>query len=208
MSLYGRYLLPPLVHRTCSARQTMRQRQKLLPLARGAVLEVGIGSGLNLPFYDPARVAKVWGLEPSPEMSEMARRAARDVRFDVELLSGFGERIPMETSRFDTVVVTYTLCTIADVHAALREMARVLKPGGRLLFCEHGLAPDADIRRWQHRLNPIWKRVSGGCELNRDMPALLRDGGFQIVRLETMYVSGLRLASFNYRGVAAASAGA
>lgn len=203
MSVYARYVLPSLVHRTCSARPTMRQRQKLVPLARGNVLEVGIGSGLNLQFYDPTRVTKVWGLDPSPEMSSMASQAARGVPLDVELLPAGGEGIPMDEACIDTVVLTYTLCTIPDPKAALREMARVLKADGRLLFCEHGLAPDADIRRWQRRLNPIWRRLSGGCQLNRDVPAVLRDGGFETTRLETMYVPGWRVASFNYWGEAA-----
>ena len=203
MSLYSRYILPPLVHRTCSARPTMRQRRKLVPLARGNVLEVGFGSGLNLPYYDPACVTKVWGLEPSSEMSAMASHATKEVPFDVEILAAGGEKIPMDGGSVDTVVLTYTLCTIPDAIATLQEMARVLKAEGRLLFCEHGLAPDAGVRRWQHRLNPIWQRLSGGCHLNRDIPAILRDGGFEITRMETMYVPGWRVASFNYWGTAA-----
>lgn len=181
----------------------MRQRQKLVPLAQGKVLEVGIGSGLNLPFYDPAKITKVWGLEPSPEMSAMAAMAAREVPFEVELVSAGGEAIPLDSDCFDTVVMTYTLCTIPESEAALREMARVLKPDGELLFCEHGVAPDAPVRRWQERINPIWRRLSGGCHLNRDVPALLQQGGFEITRMEMMYVPGWRVASYNYWGVAA-----
>ena len=203
MSVYGRYVLPPLVHRTCSARTTLRQRQKLVPLAHGDVLEVGIGSGLNLPVYDPAKVAKVWGLEPSVELSAMAARAARDVPFDVELVAAGSEAIPLDSGRFDTVVMTYTLCTLPDPEAALREIARVLKPDGRLLFCEHGVAPDARVRRWQERINPVWRRLSGGCQLTRDVPAVLQQGGFEVVRMETMYLPGWRVASFNYWGAAA-----
>ena len=203
MSVYGRYVLPPLVHRICSARTTLRQRQKLVPLAQGDVLEVGIGSGLNLPVYDPAKVTKVWGLEPSIELGAMAATAARGVPFDVELVAAGSEAIPLDSGRFDTVVVTYTLCTIPDPEAALREIARVLKPDGRLLFCEHGVAPDARVRRWQERINPVWRRLSGGCQLTRDVPAVLRQGGFGVVRMETMYVPGWRVASFNYWGAAA-----
>ena len=205
MSVYRRYVLPRLVHCACSGVPTMRQRQRLVPLARGEVLEVGIGSGLNLRFYDPAHVTRVWGVEPSRELSAMASRAAEEVPFDVELLSGRGEDIPLASGCCDTVVVTYTLCSIPDALAALREMARVLKTGGRLLFCEHGLAPDAGVRRWQHRLNPVWRRLSGGCQLNRDVPATLEEGGFEITRMETLYVSGWRVASFNYWGAAAVS---
>jgi len=205
MGLYARYVLPRVVHLTCSSRPNMRQRTKLLPLARGRVLEVGIGSGLNLPFYDADRVTGVWGLDPSEQLTALAREAAEDVPFDVELVKGEGEEIPFDGASFDTVVVTYTLCTIPDAVPALREMARVLKPGGRLLFCEHGVAPDAEVRRWQERLNPIWRRLGGGCHLNRDVPDLIRRGGFQVTNLETMYIPGWRPASFNYWGTAVRS---
>lgn len=204
MGLYARYVLPRVIHLTCGAKPTMRQRQKLVPLARGRVLEVGIGSGLNLPFYDSAKVTEVWGLDPSPELTEMASGAARGVPFDVELVSAGAEEIPLDTDAFDTVVLTYTLCTIPDTASAFREIARVLKPGGELLFCEHGLAPDASVRRWQDGLNPIWRRLGGGCHLNRDIPGLIERGGFEIRGMETMYIPGWRPASFNYWGSAAA----
>jgi len=183
----------------------MRQRTKLVPHARGRVLEVGIGSGLNLPFYDADRVTRVWGLDPSEELTARARDAAEDVPFDVELVTAGSEEIPFDAASFDTVVVTYTLCTIPEVVPALREMARVLKPDGRLLFCEHGVAPDADVRRWQERMNPIWRRLGGGCHLNRDVPDLIRRGGFEVTELETMYIPGWRPASFNYWGTAVPS---
>lgn len=180
----------------------MRQRAKLVPLARGRVLEVGIGSGLNLSFYDPAQVTKVWGLDPSPELARMARAAAGEVPFDVELVTAAGEEIPLEGRSFDTVVLTYTLCTIPGVEPALREVARVLRPGGRLLFSEHGRAPDAHVRRWQERLDPAWRRVSGGCRLTRDVPALLTSAGFEVTGMEAMYLPGWRPTSFNYQGAA------
>jgi ubiquinone/menaquinone biosynthesis C-methylase UbiE len=205
MGLYARYVLPRVIHLTCRAKPAMRQRQKLIPAARGRVLEVGIGSGLNLPFYDPAKVGEVWGLDPSPELTEMASDAARGVSFDVELVSAGAEEIPLDTDSFDTVVVTYALCTIPDTESALREIARVLKPGGELLFCEHGLAPDAGVRRWQDRINPVWRRLGGGCHLNRDISGLIEGGGFEITGMETMYIPGWRPASFNYWGSAAAS---
>ena len=202
MNLYDRYLLPTLVHRTCSAEATMRQRAKVIPRARGDVLEVGFGSGLNLTFYDPARVTKVWGLDPSPELTRMASRAVDDAAFDVELVSARGEDIPLESGRFDTAVVTYTLCTVSDPERSLREVLRVLKPNGQLLFCEHGVAPDARVRRWQGRLSPFWRYVSGGCHLDRDVPALLERGGFEIAEMEATYLPGWRLASFQYWGAA------
>ena len=203
MGLYSKYVLPRVVHLACSARPKMRQREKLVPLASGRVLEVGMGSGLNLPFYDARRVTKVWGLEPSPEMSKMASAAVEAVAFDVEFVSAGGEQIPLDSESFDTVLMTFTLCTIPDAERALREIARVLKRGGQLLFCEHGAAPDAGVRRWQNRIDPLWRRLAGGCHLNRDIPGLIRRGGFEITRMDTMYIPGWRPASFNYWGAAA-----
>ncbi len=205
MGLYARYVLPRVVHLACSSSSNMRQRPKLVPLARGRVLEVGFGSGLNLPFYDADRVTGLWGLDPSEELTARAREDAERAPFDVELVTAGSEEIPLDGDSVDTVVVTYTLCTIPDAVTALREMARVLKPDGRLLFCEHGVAPDASVRRWQDRLDPIWRRLGGGCRLNRDIPDLIRQGGFEVTELETMYIPGWRPASFNYWGSAVPS---
>jgi ubiquinone/menaquinone biosynthesis C-methylase UbiE len=202
MNVYERYLLPTLVHRTCSSATTTQQRAKVVPLAQGDVVEVGFGSGLNLPFYDPARVTKVWGLDPSDELRKMASRAMRDAPFEVELVPARGEDIPLDSHRFDTAVMTYTLCTLADPERGLREVARVLKPGGRLVFCEHGVAPNADVRRWQSLLNPLWRRVSGGCHLDRDVPALLERTGFEVVDMEAGYLPGWRVAGYQYWGSA------
>jgi len=204
VGLYSRFVLPRVINLACSAKPTMRQREKIVPSARGRVLEVGIGSGLNLPFYDVAKVERVFGLDPSPEITRMAAQAAAEVPFDVEFISAGSEEIPLESDSLDTVLTTYTLCTIPQYVPALREMARVLKPGGRLLFCEHGVAPDDDVRRWQDRIDPLWRRIGGGCHLNRDIPELLVAGGFRIEGLETMYIPGWRPASFNYWGSAAA----
>ena len=202
MGLYSKYILPKVVHLTCSMKPNMRQREKVVPRARGRVLEVGIGSGLNLPFYDSTKVSKVWGLDPAPEMTRMAERAARSLPFEVEFIGLPGDEIPLEDNSIDTVLLTYTLCTIPDTAPALRQMSRVLRPGGELIFCEHGAAPDASVRRWQDRLNPIWKRLGGGCNLNRPIPALIEAGGFRINSLDTMYIPGWRPASFNYWGTA------
>ena len=205
MGLYDRYVLPRVVHFTCGMKPMMRQRSKVVPLAEGRVLEIGIGSGLNLSFYDAAQVDQVIGLDPSAEMHRMAQRAAEDVSFDVELLQSPGEEIPLDDHSVDTVLVTYTLCTIPDPCAALRQMHRVLKPDGQLIFCEHGAAPDPSVRRWQDRMNPLWGRLGGGCHLNREIPELIHQGGFKIRDLETMYIPGWRPACFNYWGTAGRS---
>lgn len=202
MGLYSKYILPKVVHLACSTKPTMRQREKVVPLAKGRVLEIGVGSGLNLPYYDVSKVTKLWALDPSPEMTKLAKRAARSLHLDVEFIDLPGEEIPLENNSVDTVLITYTLCTIPDTEPALREMARVLRAGGELVFCEHGAAPDSSVRRWQDRINPIWQRLGGGCHLNRAIPDLIGQGGFRISRVETMYIPGWRPASFNYWGTA------
>jgi ubiquinone/menaquinone biosynthesis C-methylase UbiE len=203
MRLYEKYVLPRVVHIACSTKPAMRQRRKIVPRARGQVLEIGIGSGLNLPFYDTQRVSKVWGLEPSPEMAQLAARAARALPFELEFIPAPAEEIPLDTGSIDTVLMTYVLCTIEDPAAALREMRRVIRPAGRLLFCEHGAAPDRIVRRQQDLVNPVWKRLGGGCNLNRAIPALIEESGFKLERLESMYIPGWRPACFNYWGSAA-----
>jgi len=202
MTLYDRLILPRLVHFTCSRNPNMRQRAKVVPAASGTVLEIGFGSGLNLPFYDRATVRQLWALEPAEEMWALARARVASAPFPVDFLEASAEDVPLPDHTVDTVVVTYTLCTIPDVRRALEEAARVLVPNGRLLFCEHGLAPDESTSRWQNRLNPVWKRLGGGCNLNRAIPALLRGGGFEVLELSAMYIPGWRPASFNYWGTA------
>jgi len=202
MGLYGKYVLPKVIHFVCGQKPTMKQRQKVVPLARGRVLEVGIGSGLNLAFYDATKVTKVWGLDPSPEMTKMAQKAARSTPIDVEFIGLPSDEIPLEDNSVDTVLLTYTLCTIPDAAPALRQMARVLRPGGELIFCEHGAAPDASVRRWQDRITPTWKRLGGGCHLNRPIPTLIEASGFRIKDMDTMYLPGWRPATFNYWGTA------
>ncbi len=202
MGLYDKYILPKLVHMACSLKPAAYQREKIVPQARGEVLEIGIGSGLNLPFYDSSVISKVWGLEPSAEMRAKAKEAASKVQFDVDFLELPGEEISLDDKSIDTVVMTYTLCTIPDPVKALEQMRRVLRPDGRLLFCEHGAAPDLSVRRWQDRINPVWCRFAGGCQLNRDIPDLIRQSGFEIIELESTYIPGWKPASFNYWGVA------
>ena len=202
MGLYSRFVLPHLVHSACQSEAHAMERSKLVPRAIGRVLEIGIGSGLNLPFYDRARVERVTGLDPSVSMLAMADRAAARAGVPVDLVEARAEAIPCETGAFDTVVTTFSLCSIPGGREALAEMARVLAPGGRLLFREHGLAPDPSVHRWQERLSPAWSRFGGGCRLDRDIPTLLTSGGFRIVELETAYAPGWRPAAFHFRGVA------
>jgi len=204
MSFYEDRILPHLIDLACSSKPTRKQREKIVPLATGDVLEIGFGSGLNLPFYDTRKVRKIWGLEPSEGMRRKARPMVENSALDVEFIDLQGESIPLGAGSVDTLLVTYSLCTIPDAVAALVSMRRVLKPGGRLLFCEHGLAPDESVRRWQRRLNPAWHRVAGGCNLDRDIPALIGQAGFELECDERMYVPGIRMLSYNYWGVARA----
>jgi ubiquinone/menaquinone biosynthesis C-methylase UbiE len=201
---YERRVLPWLVDIACSLRMVRRQRQAIVPLASGRVLEIGIGTGLNLEHYDKARIERLVGLDPGLEMHPRARRRSRQAGIEVELVGLSAERIPYDDASFDTVLVTYSLCTIADPAAALREMRRVLEPGGRLLFCEHGLAPDASVRRWQQRLTPLWSRLAGGCHLDRDVPSLLQQAGFRPCDLRQAYLPGPRALTYHYWGTATA----
>ena len=204
MSIYENRILPHLVNFACSTKPNQKQRGKIVPFASGEVLEVGFGSGLNLPFYDKQKVHKVWGLEPSEGMRRKARPMVEASGLNVEFIDMPGESIPLETNSVDTVLVTYSLCTIPDVVAALDGMRRVLRRGGSLLYCEHGIAPDESVRRWQHRLNPIWSRVAGGCNMDRDIPDLLKKGGFEITADDRMYIPGLKILCYNYWGMAKA----
>ena len=204
MGFYSNRILPHCIDQGCAARPLSRQREKVIPQAEGRVLEVGMGSGLNIPFYDVDRIELVWGLEPSEGMRRKARARVESAPFEVRCLGLAAEEIPLQDNSADTVVLTYTLCTIGGWKTALEQMRRVLKPGGKLLFSEHGRAPDEDVRRWQDRLDPFWSRLAGGCHLNRDIPRLLADGGFDVSQLETMYLpSTPRFAGFTYWGYAA-----
>ena len=203
MGFYDRHILPKVLNWGCGTEPVQKQRQKVVPLAEGRVLEIGIGSGLNLPYYDAEKVERVIGLDPAEEMLSYAKRKSGSVPFTVDYLALQGESIPLAPKSVDTVLVTYTLCTIPDATAALEGMRRVLKRSGRLIFCEHGKAPDEAVRRWQDRLNPLWRRIGGGCNLNRDIPALIEAAGFGIDNLETMYLPRTpRFAGFNYWGSA------
>lgn len=203
MGFYERYLLPHVINCACGTRPVMKQREKVVPGAAGTVLEIGIGTGLNLPYYDSSRIERLIGLDPSERSWELAGKRAAGLGFPVEFIGLPGEAIPLQDDSVDTIVMTFSLCTIPDPIAALEGMGRVLRPGGRLLFAEHGRAPDADVRRWQDRLDRPWGVIAGGCHLNRDIPDLLRQGGFALNALESMYLPGTpRFAGFNFWGTA------
>jgi ubiquinone/menaquinone biosynthesis C-methylase UbiE len=201
MSFYEDRILPHLINCACGNRAVARQRKKVVPLARGRVLEVGMGSALNLPFYDRGQVELIWGLEPSSGMRRKAEKNIEQTDIDVRWLDLPGEQIPLDDHSVDSIVLTFTLCTIPDPGAALAQMRRVLKPGGQLLFCEHGEAPDAEVQRWQNRINPWWRPIAGGCNLNRPIDRLINSSGFHIDHLETGYLPKTpRFAGYNYWG--------
>jgi ubiquinone/menaquinone biosynthesis C-methylase UbiE len=201
-SWYERRVLPHLLDLACNVRPVQQQRRLVVPQARGRVLELGIGSGLNLAHYEQAHVTEVVGVDPANQSRRLidARIAASGLH--VELIVMSAEKMPLPDSSFDTVVMTYTLCSIPDPVAALAEVRRLLKPSGRLLFCEHGRAPDDSVRRWQRRINPWWGRIAGGCHLDRDIPALLTQAGLTACDLHAGYIQGPRPLTYNYWGSA------
>ena len=201
MGFYEQHILPRFINCACSTKPMMKQREKVVPQAQGTVLEIGIGTGLNLPYYDSTRVDKVIGLDPSEKSWELAGDRAANLDFDVEFIGLPGEQIPLEDDCVDSVLVTFSLCTIPDPVTALQGMARVLRPGGALIFCEHGLAPDPGVAKWQGRLNGVWSKIASGCNLNRDIPGLLQQGGFNIQTLEKQYIPDTpKIAGYNYWG--------
>ena len=179
----------------------MKQREKIIPRAQGTVLEVGIGSGLNLEYYNKSQINKLYGLDPSKELWKLSK-TINSPEFDFEFIQGYSNNIPADNNSIDTIVITYTLCTIGELEETFDEFRRVLKVNGRIAFCEHGIAPDRSVQKWQNRINPVWKVFSGGCNLNRDIPKIIREGGFKIEDLDTMYIPGWKAASFNYWGMA------
>jgi ubiquinone/menaquinone biosynthesis C-methylase UbiE len=202
MALYGRYILPRLIDLAMRNKDTTRLRREWIPRAHGDVLEVGIGSGLNLAFYS-SDVRRVYGVDPSNELQQMARKRADGRTPKVEFLSQSAEEpLPIPDKSIDTVVVTWTLCSIPDPVKALQQMRKVLRPAGGLIFIEHGRAPDSGVATWQDRLNPVWKRIGGGCHLNRKIDELLIHAGFQIDELKTMYLPGPRPMTYTYQGFA------
>ena len=202
MNIYDRYCLPHILNLACNLKSIQSQREKVIPLAKGRVLEIGMGSDLNLPYYDTEKIEFIWGLEPSEGMRKKAQLGIKNAPFEVRLLDNPSEQIPLDDSSADTIVLTYTLCSISNWHKALTEMCRVLKQDGSLIFCEHGEAPDESVRKWQEIINPLWKKVAGGCNLNRPIPRLIKEGGFRIQAMESQYIDGPKIAAFNYWGIA------
>jgi len=201
MGFYDRWIVPRLLDLAMRSRVLDHYRERTIETARGLALEIGVGSGLNLPLYGPA-VTRVVGLDPSTELLRLASRRAGDVVIPVSLLRASAEHLPLADALFDTIVMTWTLCSIPNPIAALMEMRRVLRPGGRLIFVEHGLSPEIRTARWQHRLTPYWRRISGGCHLDRKMDELIRSAGFEIDAVETGYMKGPKPWTFMYQGSA------
>ena len=203
MGFYDKYILPRFLNCACGTKPINYQRDKIVPLAKGIVLDIGIGSGLNIPFYNKSNIYHLYGLDPSEELLKIAKSVAKKNELKVEFLQCGAEAIPLPDKSIDTVLITYTMCTIPDIQLSNSEIMRVLKPEGQLLFCEHGLAPDKNIAKWQRRINPIWSKIAGGCNLNRDIPKLITSSGFKILNMEEMYLpSTPKFAGYNYWGVA------
>jgi ubiquinone/menaquinone biosynthesis C-methylase UbiE len=202
MTLWADHVLPFLVEKACRSAAILDARRRWIPRAHGEVLELGVGSGLNLAFYDAARVTRVTGIDPSAALLARARPRAAQAAVAVELVEAAAERLPFAAASFDSAVVTYTLCSVDDPRRALAEVRRVLRPGGALIFVEHGLAPDAATRRWQRGLTPLWRRVGGGCRLDRDVPAALRDAGYGADDVHEGYREGASWLSYTYEGTA------
>ena len=200
---YEKMVLPKLCDKCCGTKPINYQRKKVVPLAKGVVLEVGIGSGLNIPFYNKNNIKKIIGLDPSEELNVLAKKVADDNGIQIDFLINGAEDIDLPDNSVDTILITYTLCTIPNLNKSMSEMKRVLKPGGKFIFCEHGIAPDINIIKWQRRINPIWGIFFGGCNINRNIPKIISESGFNISNLNQMYLpSTPKIVGYNYWGEA------
>lgn len=186
-SWWDEHGVPRLIKFACGCPQVMKLRSMVVPMARGDVFEVGCGGGINQQFYDPAAITRYCGIDPGSKLLDYAKEEAEKKGWPADIRNGVGEDIPFESNSFDTVVCTYTMCSVADQQQVVQEMKRILKPGGKLLFLEHGSAPDADVARWQNRIEPIWKPLAGGCHLTRPITSAVRDGGFAVEQLGERY---------------------
>ncbi len=200
---YDSQIMPRLITCACSQGQFMKRRAALVPLARGDVFELGCGGGINISFYDGERVSSYAGIDPNSRLLDGSRQAARARGWSADILEGVGEAIPFPDRRFDTVVCTFTLCSVSDPATVLREVRRILRPGGQALFLEHGRAPDASVARWQDRIEPVWKRLAGGCHLTRPISSAFRGAGFEVEPLGQGYMAKTpRFAGWNEWGMA------
>ena len=202
MGFYAKHILPRCLDAACGIGPISKQREKVVPHAEGIVLEIGIGSGQNLPFYNPDKVSKIIGVDPDEHIWKRSAKRRADCEIEVERIGLSGENIPLDKNIADTVVVTYSLCTIPDAVKALREMTRILKPGGKILFTEHGKAPDEAVHKWQNRIDPLWGKIAGGCRSGRDIPELFRQADLKFDKLEEMYIPGPKVLGYNYWGAA------
>jgi ubiquinone/menaquinone biosynthesis C-methylase UbiE len=202
-SWYEKFFLPKVCDKCCSTKPINYQRNKVVPLAKGIVLEIGIGSGLNIPFYNKNNIEKIIGLDPSEELNFLANKVAKKNNIEIDFIISGAEDIALPDNSIDTILITYTLCTIPDLDNSMAEMKRVLKSDGKFIFCEHGIAPDQNIVKWQSRINPIWKAIMGGCNINRNIPKIISDSGFDITNISEMYLpSTPKIVGYNYWGVA------
>ena len=201
--LYERHVLPKVLDACCSTKPVNYQRNKIVPYAKGKILEIGIGSGINIPFYNKANVEKIYGLDPSEELNNIAQKKAINNNLEIDFLLNGAEEIPLPSNSMDTILITYTLCTIQDLESSLKEIKRVMKDDGVMLFCEHGIAPDTKVIKWQNRVNPLWGKLFGGCNINRNIPEIIQSSGFTLNSLDQMYLpSTPKIVGYNYWGKA------
>lgn len=206
MSIYSKYCLPKIINLGCGSKPIQKQREKVVPRCYGRVLEVGVGTGLNFPYYDKNAVEELFALDPHPEMISQACKKSKRLDLKTTFLRAFAENIPLKNDVMDTVLLTYTLCTVANPKLVLSEIRRVLKPSGKLIFCEHGYSPDQKVEKWQNRINMIWPTCVGGCNLNRKIENIIKYNKFKIGELNTMYLPGTpKWFGYNYWGVASIS---
>ena len=200
--IYDRYVCPHLINLAMQAKPFSKQRMKIIPKAKGRVLEIGIGSGLNFKYYNKLNINEVFAVDPDGVLLQKARKRAKENNITLNIEQISAEKLPYENDTFDTIISTYTMCSISKLSLTLLELRRVLKSDGKLLFSEHGMAPDRNILLWQKRLNPILKRIAGGCHLDLNIPNLINNAGFEMSSLNSMYIPGPKFLSYHFWGSA------